>query len=60
MHDWLLHNEVQTVQGTFASDPNGAAKKFNQFLFQIQDGTRKLIWPAADAEAPAQVPYTGQ
>ncbi len=60
LHDWLLHNEVQTVQGTFASDPNGAAKKFNQFLFQIQDGTRKLIWPAADAEAPAQVPYTGQ
>jgi len=60
LHDWLLHNEVQTVQGTFASDPNGAAKKFSQFLFQIQDGTRKLIWPAADAEAPEQVPYTGQ
>jgi len=60
LHDWLLHNEVQTVQGTFANDPNGAAKKFNQFLFQIQDGTRKLIWPLADAEAPAQIPYTGQ
>ena len=60
LRDWLLHNEVRTVQGTFAADPNGGMKKFDQYLFQIQDGTRKLIWPAADAEAPAQIPYTGQ
>ena len=33
LHDWLLHNEVQTVAGTFASDPNGAAMKYGQFLF---------------------------
>jgi branched-chain amino acid transport system substrate-binding protein len=60
LRDWLLHNKVQTIQGMFASDPNGAATALSQYLFQIQDGTRKLIWPLDQAEAPAQIPYTGQ
>jgi len=60
LRDWLLHNKVQTIQGVFASDPNGATTEFGQYLFQIQDGNRKLIWPLAVAEAPAQIPYTGQ
>ncbi len=60
LRDWLLANEFETVQGTFRSDPNGAATKFSQYLFQIQGGDRKLIWPAAAAEAEPQAPYTGQ
>ena len=57
---WLLHHKVSTVQGIFASDPNGAATEFGQDVFQIQNGVRKLIWPLAVAEAPAQFPYTGK
>ena len=60
LREWLLHNEVQTIQGTFASDANGAATKFGQYTFQIIAGERKLIWPLALAEAPAQIPYTGR
>lgn len=59
LREWLLHNAVETVQGTFASDANGAATKFGQYTFQIIDGERKLIWPLALAEAPAQIPYSG-
>jgi branched-chain amino acid transport system substrate-binding protein len=60
LRDWLLHNKVQTIQGVFASDANGAATEFSQYVFQIQDGNRKLIWPLAVGEAPALIPYTGQ
>ncbi len=60
LRDWLRHNEVETVQGTFASDANGLSQKFGQYLFQINGGTRKLIWPAADAEATVELPYTGK
>ena len=56
----MLRNKVETVQGTFTSDPNGAAMKFGQYMFQTQGGTRKLIWPIAQAEAPPQIPYAGQ
>jgi branched-chain amino acid transport system substrate-binding protein len=59
LRDFFLQNEIETVQGTFKSDANGAATKLKQYVFQIQDGVRKLIWPAAEAEAEPQVPYTG-
>jgi branched-chain amino acid transport system substrate-binding protein len=60
LREWLLHNKVSTIQGTFASDPNGLATEFGQYTFQIQGGVRKLIWPLAVAEASAQIPSTGQ
>jgi branched-chain amino acid transport system substrate-binding protein len=60
LRDWLLHNEVATVQGTFASDANGLSQKFSQYLFQIQGTTRKLIWPASNAEATVELPYSGK
>jgi branched-chain amino acid transport system substrate-binding protein len=60
LRTWLLRHAVETVQGIFKSDPNGLAKEFNQYLFQIQDGKRALIWPTALAEAKVQAPYTGE
>jgi branched-chain amino acid transport system substrate-binding protein len=60
LRTWMLSHEVDTVQGVFKSDANGMATKFGQYMFQIQNGGRKLIWPTALAEAKPQVPYTGQ
>jgi branched-chain amino acid transport system substrate-binding protein len=60
LREWLLHHEVETVQGVFKSDENGLSQKFSQYLFQIQSGTRKLVWPASAAQAQVEIPYTGQ
>jgi branched-chain amino acid transport system substrate-binding protein len=59
LRDWLLHHTVATVQGTFKSDPNGLATGFTQYLFQIDGSQRKLISPAAVAQAKPLIPYTG-
>lgn len=59
LRDWIASNEVQTVQGTFKSGANGLATKFGQYLFQIQNGKRVLIWPLDLAEAKVEVPYAG-
>ncbi len=56
---WLLENQVETVQGTFKVNANGAETGFKQYLFQIQGGVGKLVWPKELAEAPLVVPYTG-
>jgi branched-chain amino acid transport system substrate-binding protein len=56
---WLLHHPVQTVEGTFKSDPNGLATDFTQYMFQIDGAQRKLIWPRNVAEAKPVLPYTG-
>ena len=60
IREWLLSHEVETVQGVFKSDPNGLSLKFSQYVFQIQSGTRNLVWPTASAQAQVEVPYTGQ
>lgn len=59
LRDWLLKNKVETVQGTFRAGPNGIGTLFKQYMFQIQNGNRKLIWPAELAQAKPEVPYTG-
>lgn len=59
IRDWLLHNRVETVQGAFKVDQNGAETAFKQYLFQIQNGASKLIWPKKGAEAQLVFPYTG-
>lgn len=60
LRQWLLTHEVKTVQGVFKVDPTGLSLGFGQYMFQIQDGKRFLIWPMDQAEAKPQVPYTGQ
>ncbi len=60
MRQWLLTHEVETVEGVFKSDANGLSTKFGQYMFQIQNGKRFLIWPISQAEAKPQIPYTGQ
>ncbi len=59
LRDWLLKNQVETVQGTFKAGPNGIGTQFKQYMFQIQNGDRKLIWPAELAQAKPEIPYTG-
>jgi branched-chain amino acid transport system substrate-binding protein len=59
LREWLLHNQVETVQGTFKVNEHGAETGFKQYLFQIQGGVGKLVWPKEQAEAPLLVPYTG-
>jgi branched-chain amino acid transport system substrate-binding protein len=60
LRQWLLTHEVMTVEGVFKSDAHGLSMKFGQYMFQIQDGKRFLVWPVAHAEANTQVPYTGE
>lgn len=60
LRDWLLKNEVQTVQGTFKAGPNGIGTLFKQYMFQVQGNDRKLIWPTELAQAKPEIPYTGE
>ena len=57
---WMATHEVETVQGMFKSGPTGLSMGFDQYMFQIQNGKRLLVWPAKDEQAKAQIPYTGQ
>jgi branched-chain amino acid transport system substrate-binding protein len=59
VRDWLLHNEVPTVQGTFKVDANGLNIGLHQYMIQIQNETPKLIWPEDVAKAHPLMPYTG-
>lgn len=59
IRDWLLHNQVETVQGTFKVNENGAETAFKQYLFQIENGVSKLISPRQEAQAQLVFPYTG-
>ena len=59
LRDWLMTHEVPTVEGMFKAGPYGIGTQFKQYMFQIQNGDRKLIWPKDLAEAKAEVPYTG-
>ncbi|MGH7013756.1 MAG: amino acid ABC transporter substrate-binding protein [Stellaceae bacterium] len=60
LRDWIATHEVPTVEGTFKSGPTGLSIGFAQYMFQIQNGKRLLVWPVADAQAKPQVPYSGQ
>ncbi len=60
VREWLLHNQVPTIQGTFKVDANGRAEGFSQNLVQVQDGVIKLITPPDLAQAKLLVPYPGQ
>jgi branched-chain amino acid transport system substrate-binding protein len=46
----------QTVAGTFKLDSSGHQTGFSSYLMQWQNGTQKLVWPAADAEASVRLP----
>jgi branched-chain amino acid transport system substrate-binding protein len=59
LREWLLHNQVETVQGTFKVDAFGAATGFAQHMVQIQNGAIKLITPPDLAQAKLLVPYPG-
>jgi len=59
LRDWLMEHPVETVQGTFKAGPYGIGTQFKQYMFQIQDGGRKLVWPVALAEGQPQIPYLG-
>jgi branched-chain amino acid transport system substrate-binding protein len=59
LREWLLHNQVETVQGTFKVDEFGAATGFAQHMVQIQNGAIKLITPPDLAQAKLLVPYPG-
>lgn len=60
LRDWMATHEVPTVEGTYKAGPTGLSIGFAQYMFQIQNGKRILVWPTADAQAKAEVPYTGQ
>ncbi|MEO9189531.1 MAG: amino acid ABC transporter substrate-binding protein [Acetobacteraceae bacterium] len=60
IREWLLHNQPNTIQGPFKSNPYGLAQGFSQSLVQVQDGVIKLITPPELAEAPLLVPYPGK
>ncbi|MGH7121900.1 MAG: amino acid ABC transporter substrate-binding protein [Acetobacteraceae bacterium] len=59
IRDWLLSHTVETVLGTFKVNENGLSLGYRQDLLQIQDGTLKLVYPTAAAEAKLLFPYTG-
>jgi branched-chain amino acid transport system substrate-binding protein len=59
IRDWLLHNQVPTVQGNFKVDANGLNVGLRQYMIQIQKEAPKLIWPADAAQTYPLVPYTG-
>lgn len=59
IRDWLLHHEVQTIQGTFKVDENGRATGFEQDMVQVQNGAIKMVWPDDLAQAKLIVPYPG-
>ena len=60
LRDWLLHNSVETVQGTFKVDQYGLSTGFSQQLVQVQNGDLKLITPPDLAQAKLMVPYQGK
>lgn len=57
---WIAGHEVETVEGMFKAGPTGLSMGFEQYMFQIQNGKRFLVWPTKEAQTKAQVPYTGQ
>jgi hypothetical protein len=59
IRDWLLHNQVPTVQGNFKVDANGLNIGLHQYMIQVRDETPKLIWPVDAAQTHPLVPYTG-
>lgn len=46
----------ETVAGTFRLDAQGRQLGYRSYLMQWQSGRQVLIWPAAVAEAPPQLP----
>ncbi len=60
IREWLLHNQVPTIQGIFKVNAYGLAEGFSQNLVQVQDGVIKLITPPDLAQAKLLVPYPGQ
>lgn len=60
IREWLLHNQPQTIQGTWKVSPYGLAEGFSQNLVQVQNGEIKLITPPDLAQAKLLVPYPGK
>lgn len=51
IRDALASVEVQTIFGPYKVDQNGAQVAAHAYVFQIQDGHRKIVWPAKIKEA---------
>jgi branched-chain amino acid transport system substrate-binding protein len=59
LRDWLLHHQVETVEGTFKVNEYGLCTGFQQQIVQVQNGELKLITPPDLAQAKLEVPYPG-
>ena len=56
---WIVTHHVASIQGTIHDNAYGHTVGAVQDMVQVQNGVLKLIAPAALAQAPAQIPYTG-
>ena len=59
LRDWMMHNSVQTVLGTFKVNQHGLSTGYDQYMVQWQNGEMKLITPPKYAQAKLIVPYPG-
>jgi branched-chain amino acid transport system substrate-binding protein len=59
--DKLYSTEYETVIGTFKLSPDAVAIGFKEYLYQVQDDSKKqkLIYPPDVAEAKVITPYKG-
>ena len=55
----LYAHTYHTVLGTFKLNNEAVAYTYGMYLYQIQNGQHKLIYPSNVAEAKVIVPYTG-
>lgn len=56
IRDALVTLETTTVYGAYKVDETGAQTAKPSFLFQIQNGERKIVWPEPAAEARSTIP----
>jgi branched-chain amino acid transport system substrate-binding protein len=56
---WIVSHSVSTIQGEIHDNANGRTIGAVQDMVQVQNGTLKLIRPAALAQAKPEIPYTG-
>ncbi|MHB1774048.1 MAG: amino acid ABC transporter substrate-binding protein [Acidimicrobiales bacterium] len=55
----LYSHTYHTVLGTFELNNEAVAYTYGMYLYQIQNGQHKLIYPSSVAEGKVIVPYTG-
>lgn len=55
----LYSHTYHTVLGTFKLNNEAVASSYGMYLYQMQNGKHKLIYPTSVAQAKVIVPYTG-